>query len=131
MVEQKGTKFVAPDKCVKNTPTNETVLTEHLLNVSGRLWTPKRTGKMPLQPSRMKEQRKKKRNQKKDWQSWWEAEGEGRSCTHEKTLHGGEINWDKTSHMEDKRRMKQTVCGRQDKVRTAHMVYIITSHFPA
>ena len=94
MVEQKGTKFVAPDKCVKNTPTNETVLTEHLLNVSGRLWTPKRTGKMPLQPSRMKEQRKKKRNQKKDWQSWWEAEGEWKSPHSNRFPHGGEISWE-------------------------------------
>ena len=58
-------QFVAPDKCVKNPSTNGTVLTEHLLNISERLWTPKRTGKMPLQPSRMKEQRKKREESKK------------------------------------------------------------------
>ena len=45
--------------------TNGTVLTEHLLNFSERLWTPKRTGNMPLQPSRMKEQRKEKEESKK------------------------------------------------------------------
>ena len=65
MVEQKDMKFVAPDKCVKNTSTNGTVLTEHLLNVRGRLWTPKRTGKMPLQLTRMKDQRKKKEESNK------------------------------------------------------------------
>lgn len=87
-------KFVAPDKCVKNTSTNGTVLTEHLLNVRGRLWTPKRTGKMPLQLTRMKDQRKKKRNQTKDSQPWWEAEGEGKSPHSDKFPHGGEVSWE-------------------------------------
>jgi len=43
----------------------------------------------------------------------------------------GKSTGTKPDKMEDKRRMKQTGCGRQDKVRTAPMVYIITSYFLA
>ena len=67
---------------------------EQLLSISGRLWTPKRTRKIPLQPGRMKERKKEKRNQKRDQQPWWEAEGEERFLHSEKTPHGGEISWD-------------------------------------
>ena len=73
-----------------------TILIEHLLNISGRLQTPKRTRKIPSQLGRMKERRKKgKRNQKRDQQPWREAESEGRSPHSEKLPHGWEISWDR------------------------------------
>ena len=59
-------KFVAPDKCVKNTSTNGTVLTEHLLNISRRLRTSIKTRKIPLQPGRTKERKKENRNDERD-----------------------------------------------------------------
>ena len=48
MVEQDDVEFVSPRKYVKNTSTNETVFTEHLLNISRRLWTPERIRSIPL-----------------------------------------------------------------------------------
>lgn len=55
MVDQEDVELVSPQKCIKNTFTNGTVLTEPLLNICGRHWTPKRIRKIPLKPGRMKE----------------------------------------------------------------------------
>ena len=66
-----------------------------------------------------------------DQQPWWETEGEGRSPHSEKLPHGGEISWDRKGPSGDQRRMQWMVCGRQDKVRTARMVYIAALHIPA
>ena len=38
-------EFTSPHKYIKNTSTNGTILTEHLLNTSRRPQTPKRTKK--------------------------------------------------------------------------------------
>ena len=46
-----------------------------------------------------------------------------RSLNSEKLPHGGEISWGRKGPTEDQRRIQQTICGRQDTVRTAHMVY--------
>ena len=48
MEEQEDVEFVFPHKCIKNTSTKGTVLTEHLLNISGSLWTPKKNKKTTL-----------------------------------------------------------------------------------
>ena len=56
---------------------------------------PLKDKKIPLQPGRMKERVKAKRNQKKDQQSWREAEGEGWLLHSEKLHHGGEITCNK------------------------------------
>ena len=56
-------ELVPPHRYIKNTSTNGTVLTEQLLNISGRLWKLKRTRKIPSQLGRMKERKKEKRNQ--------------------------------------------------------------------
>ena len=42
MEEQEDVEFVFPHKCIKNTSTKGTVITEPLLNISGSLWTPKK-----------------------------------------------------------------------------------------
>ena len=55
-------EFISPHKCIKNTSTKETVLTEHLLNISGRLWTPKK--KQENYPHNKVGQKKGKGNQK-------------------------------------------------------------------
>ena len=78
--------MVSPHKYIKNASTHITILTEHLLNFSRRLQTPKRTRKIPLQPGGTKERKKEKRNQKRDQQPWQEAEGEERSLHSETPL---------------------------------------------
>ena len=113
-------EFLSPHSYMKNTSTNGTVLTGHLLNTSKRLWTPKRTRKIPAQLARMKEGKKEKRDQKRNQHLWWEAEGEERFLHSEKPPHGGEMSWDRKGPSGDKRGTQQTVCGRWDKVRTAH-----------
>ena len=114
-------EFITLKKYIKNTSTNETILIEHLLNISGRLQTPKRTRNIPTQLGRMKERREKeKRNKKRDQQPWREAEGEGRSPHSEKLPHGGEISWDSKGPFRDLRRIQQMVCGRQDCTHALH-----------
>ena len=49
-------EFVAPHKYIKNSSTNKTIPTEHLLNISGRLWTSKR---MKEEKNKIKEESKK------------------------------------------------------------------------
>lgn len=45
MAEWENVKFISSHNYIKNTPTNETILTEHLLDISGKLWTTKRARK--------------------------------------------------------------------------------------
>ena len=54
-------EFSSPHKYVKNTYTDGTLLTEHLLNTSRRPRTPKRARKISTQLGRMKERKKEKR----------------------------------------------------------------------
>ena len=70
----------------------------------------------------MKERKKEKRNQKRDQQPWWEAEGKERPLHSEKPPHVGEISWERNGPSGDQRRMQWTVCERQDKVRIVRMV---------
>ena len=44
------TKMVSPHKYIRDTSTDRTILTDHLLNTSGRLWRAERVRKIPLQP---------------------------------------------------------------------------------
>ena len=60
MAEKEDAEFASPHKYIKNTPTNGTILTEHLLNTSRRPRTSKRTRKIPLQLGWMKERKKEK-----------------------------------------------------------------------
>ena len=69
MAEQEDVEFASPHKYIKNTSTNGTVLTEHLLNTSGGSWTPIWTRKIPMQPGRMMKE-KKKRGNGKDHHPW-------------------------------------------------------------
>lgn len=68
------TKMVPPHKYIRDTSTDQTILTDHLLNTSGRLWRAERVRKIPLQPLGWRKDKReiKKRNQ----QFWWKAEGE-------------------------------------------------------
>ena len=63
MAEYEDVEFVSPHKYIKNTSTNGTILTEHLLNISGRIRIPKRTRTISSQLGRMKERKKEMRNQ--------------------------------------------------------------------
>ena len=47
MAEWENTEFISPHKCIKNTATNGTILTEHLRKASRGPWTPERTNKIP------------------------------------------------------------------------------------
>lgn len=58
--------FISFHKCIKNTFTDGTVLTEHQLNASRRCWTLERTRKIPTYLRRMKERRKKEEERKWD-----------------------------------------------------------------
>lgn len=58
--------FISFHKCIKNTFTYGTVLTEHQLNASRRCWTLERTRKIPTYLRRMKERRKKEEERKWD-----------------------------------------------------------------
>ena len=58
-------EFVAPHKYLKNTPKNGTILTEHLLNMSGRLQTPKRTRKIPSTTGQDERKKKKRKEESK------------------------------------------------------------------
>ena len=78
-----------------------------------------------------KKEKKKRGIKIRDQQSWWEAEGEDRFPQSEKPPHGGQIGWDRKGLSGNQRRMQQTVCGRQDKVKTVHLVYTATLHTPA
>lgn len=54
-----------PHKLIKNTSTLGKILTEHLLNTSRGPQTPEWTRKIPAQPSRMKERRREKEEERK------------------------------------------------------------------
>ena len=77
MAEEEKVEFTSPHKCIKSTSTNG-ILTKHLLNTSGRSWTPKRTRKVPMQLGRMKERKERKEEMGRDQHPWWGAEGEER-----------------------------------------------------
>ena len=46
--EQEDLEFTSPHKHIKNTSTNGTILTEHMLNTSRRPRTPKRKRRIPV-----------------------------------------------------------------------------------
>ena len=54
-----------PHKCIKYTSTNDIILTERWLNTSRGPQTPEWTRKIPAQPSRMKERRREKEEERK------------------------------------------------------------------
>lgn len=82
-----GHRIFCSHKCIKNTFTNRTILTEYLLNISRKFQIPKRTRKFPSQLGRMKE-RREKRNQKRDQQSLKESKVKKRFPHSEKSLTG-------------------------------------------
>ena len=45
--EWQDVEFNFPHKCIKNTSTNGTIITENLLNISRGPWTSKKTRKIP------------------------------------------------------------------------------------
>ena len=49
---------------------NETILTEHWLNICRRSWTPDRTGEIPAELGRMKERRGKKERETEENIGW-------------------------------------------------------------
>lgn len=52
-------EFISPHKCIKNTATNGTILTEHLQKASRGPWTPERTNKIPTGGAGQKKERKR------------------------------------------------------------------------
>ena len=63
MVELEDEEFASSHKYIKNIPTNGTTVTEHLLKINGKPQTPKGTRKIPTQSGRMKERKKKKKQE--------------------------------------------------------------------
>ena len=59
-------EFIFLHKCIKDTSTNETILTEHWLNICRRSWTPERTGEIPSELGRMKKRREKKKKRESE-----------------------------------------------------------------
>ena len=76
--------------------------TEHLLNTSRKLRTPKRTRKMPWQLGIRKERKKIRGIKKREQRS---AEGKGRSHTQKNPPDGGNISWDRKGPLGDPRGM--------------------------
>lgn len=54
-----NTEFISPHKCIKNTATIRTILTERLRKASRGPWTPERTNKIPTGGAGQKRERKK------------------------------------------------------------------------
>ena len=79
-------KFISPHKYIKNTSANGTILTEHLLNISRRLQTPKRTVKIPTQLGRMTEKKKRKEEMRRDQYPSMELKVIRGSCTQKNPL---------------------------------------------
>ena len=50
-------EFIFLHKCIKDTATDETILTEQWLIIFRRSWTPERTEEIPEELGRMKERR--------------------------------------------------------------------------
>ena len=50
-------EFIFLHKCIKDTATDETILTEQWLIICRRSWTPERTEEIPEELGRMKERR--------------------------------------------------------------------------
>ena len=84
-----------------------------------------------LKEQKKEEKRKKKRNQQRDQQPWWEAEGEETSPHYERLPHGGEINQLGQKRTFGGSKENTRDFGRQDKVRTAHMIYTTALSIPA
>lgn len=68
-------------------------------------------------------EKKKKEETEGDQHRCWGTEGEESFPHSEKPIHGEEVSWGRKESLGDQRKMKQSVCGRQDKGRAAHMVY--------
>ena len=89
-------EFTSPHKCIKNASTNG-ILTKHLLNTSGRSWTPKRTRKFPMQLGRIKERKKRKKrgNGKGPAPPGGELKVRRGSCNSKKHPPSRESHWDR------------------------------------
>ena len=70
-----------------------------------------------------KKKKERKEETEGDQHCWWGTEGEERFPHSEKPIHGEEVSWGRKEPLGDQRKIKQSVCGRQDKVRAAYMVY--------
>ena len=94
-------EFIFLHKCIKDTSTNETILTEHWLNICRRSWTPERTGEIPSELGRMKKRREKKKE--REWEEdirWdlhpWGYWRRGKFLTSgEIPSNDGDIKWDR------------------------------------
>ena len=106
-------EHTSPHKYIKNTSTNETVLTEHQLNTSRGPQIAKRTRKIPAQPGRMKE-KKGVRQTLHPWMGNWRR-GEPSSPAGRPA----------GTHRELWRRAQQLVSGRQNRVRPPRVVCAI------
>ena len=122
MVEWEDMEFASLHKYIKNTSTCETVLTEHLLNSSRKPQTPRRARKIPMQLGRKKVRKKKKEGMGWDQHPWQGTEGEERLLHSEQPIHRGESSWGRKGLLGNCRKRQPSVCGRQDKARTALMV---------
>ena len=109
-------EFISPHKHIKNTSTNGTILTEHMLNTNRGHQTPKRTRKIPHVTGQ--DERKKKGKGRGESGTGPEPLGVGvlkerrgsRICG--SPLIGREISWDTRSASGAQRRARQPAAGR-------------------
>ena len=131
-------EFIFLHKCIKDTSTNETILTEHWLNICRRSWTPERTGEIPSELGRMKKRREKKKRERMR-RGYKMGPAPLRVLKERKISHiwGNPLKWwghqmgQKGSIWSCQRRVKQHVCGTRNRVGPIQMVHATTLHTPA
>ena len=96
-------EFTSSHKYIKNTSTDGTILTEHLLNISRGPWTSKRSRKIPMKPGNMKEMKKKRKKGNKIGPGPLEGGAEREECFPHSgnPPHSGETIWDREGALGD------------------------------
>ena len=89
-------------------------LTEHLLNINGRLWIPNRTRKI-LFLGRKQTDRQKGGIKKETSTPGGKLKVRSGSCTKKNHLMAGEVSWDKTATLGDHGGAQRTDSGRDHK----------------
>ena len=120
--------MVFPHKYIRNTSTDRTILTDHLLNSSGRLWIAERVRKIPLQPLGWRKEEKRNQNKKpailvKSWRGGGIPTIRGKKKKSKKA-YSGDVCWHSKRLLGDQRRTQWTAYARQDKARNVHVVCV-------
>lgn len=117
--------MVFPHKYIRNTSTDGTILTDHLLNTRGRLWIDERVRKIPLQPLGWRKEEKRNLKKKpailvKSWRGGGIPTIRGKKKS--KKAYSGDVCWHSKRLSGDQRGTQWTASARQDKARNVHVV---------